>query len=223
MSVNITEWIPDVFIEIGDNQCPPSKIKKAIILSLREFCKKTLLWQKDLDSISITDNSQEYSLSSTDGDIISICNVLYKQDSLANDQFTRLTPTSKKYEDENSSGNWRYQTSVSPNRFYIENDKKINLVPIPTEASTDGLLVSVFLQPFITATAVENFLYVDHQELITLGAVSKLLSEEGTLWTNVEAGFRKKALFSSQCDDVSGIKTTGYTNRPLRVRFNRMV
>lgn len=223
MSVNITEWVPDVFIEMGDTHCPPSKITQAIVFSIRKFCTKTLIWRKDLDRISIIDNIQEYSLSSTDGDIISIASVLYKQNALTDDQFKKLVPTSKAFEDENSSGSWNYQTSTIPNKFYIENDKKICLLPIPTEASTSGLLVSVYLQPLITATTVEDFFYNDHQETITLGAVSKLLLEERVPWTNIEAGLRKKINFMNQCNNTLGVRTTGYTNKPLRLRFNRMV
>jgi len=223
MSVEIAKWIPDVFIEMGKTQCPPDKITKAIILSLQDFCTKTLLWEETLDRISIVANTQQYSLSHASGNIISVVNVLYKQNGLSDDQFKKLNPTSEFFEDNNSSGNWNYQTSTTPTKFYIKNDKTIYLIPTPTEASGEGLLVKVYLKPLSTATVVEDFFYNDHQETITLGAVSKLLSEEGVPWGNIEVGLLKARKFINQCNDILGVKTTGYTNRPLRVKLRRMV
>lgn len=254
MSVNIAEWFPKVFYQMGDTLCPTEKIAKAVVLTLQDFCVRTQLWQQELDRISVVADTKEYALSHTSGDIISVSNVLYKlntaggviQDSLggiltdwmgdaitdgtgasasttSDDQFKKLTPTSKFLEDEISADSWNFQTAATPTKFYIGNNKKIYLVPTPTEASTEGLLVGVYLKPLSAAATVEDFFYTDHQEIITIGAVSKLLSEANTPRTDMDTGFRKELEFISRCNDVLGIKTTGYTNRPLKVRFKRFV
>jgi len=225
MSVNITEIVPDVFIQLEANVgCPKSKVEHAIVIAVRRLCFKTLCWFKTLDKISIVAGTQGYALSSTDGDIISVNTVKYKQDGLDDDRFTQVSPTTEIYKDTNSLGGWNFVTGQIPNEYYISNGgTQINLLPIPTVASDEGLLVKVYIRPLLTATAIEDFIYNKYRDVIVNGAISKLLKENGTPWTNIEVGLLKEREFRSQCDDIIGENTKGYTNRPLSVRFRRQV
>ena len=223
MATNISEWTPSVHYQMGDTLTPPDKITEAVILALKDFCSRTLLWYSNLARVSIVANTSEYALSHTSGDIISVSRVLFKETGEDDDQFAVLTPTSKFFEDEHTSGAWEYQTSTTPGRYYIGNDKSLHLIPIPTVASTDGLLIGVYLKPSTDATTVEDFFFDDHQETIAIGAVSKLLSEANTPRTDTVRGYQLHLDFVRRCNEVLGIMFTGYTNKPMRVRFRRFV
>ena len=223
MAKNITDWLPDVYAEIGGNDCPVSKIETAIMESIRDFCDKTLTWKVNLDRISVVADTQSYALTIATSDIISIMSVKYKQNGLDDDQFVTLTPISEQDNDAYKQGGWEFSTSSSPSEFWVDSGRTLNLWPTPTDASLEGILVKVFIKPLITATEVEDFFYNDHKKVITLGAVSKLLQETNTSWANIEVGLLKGRQYISMCNDAIRIKKTGYTNKPLSVKFRRFV
>ena len=223
MATNISEWTPNVHYQLGDTLTPPDKITEAVILALKDFCSRTLLWNSSLARVSVVANTSEYALSHASGDIISIARVLFKKTGEDDDQFSVLTPTSIFFEDEHTSGAWEHQTGTTPDRFYIGNDKSLHLIPIPTEASTDGLLINAYIKPFTDATTVEDFFFDDHEDTITVGAVSKLLSEANTPRTDVVRGYQLHLDFVRRCNEVLGVMFTGYTNKQTRVRFRRFV
>lgn len=223
MATNITAWVPDVYTEIGGNACPVSKIETAIVESIRDFCDKTLIWKINLDRISVVADTQSYTLTTITGDIISIMSVKYKQNGLDDDQFATLTPIAEQDNDIYKSGNWEFLTSSSPSEFWIDSGRNLYLWPTPTEASTEGILVKVFIKPLVTAETVEDFFYNDHKRAITLGAVSKLLQETNTEWSNIEVGMLKEKQYLSICNDAIRVKKTSYTNKPLSVKFRRFV
>jgi len=223
MAKNITDWLPDVYAEIGGNDCPPSKIETAIVESIRDFCDKTLTWKVNLDRISVVADTQSYALTIATSDIISIMSVKYKQNGLGDDQFGTLTPITEQDNDVYKQGSWEFLTSSSPSEFWVDSGRTLNLWPTPTDASTEGLLVKVFVKPLVTATEVEDFFYNDHKKAVTLGAVSKLLQETNTPWANIEVGLLKERQYITMCNDAIRIKKTGYTNKPLSVKFRRFV
>lgn len=90
--------------------------------------------------------------------------------------------------------NWRTGMASAPKYYTVDRDRKLRLVPVPSENIANALHVWVALEPLRAATSVENFLYTDWLDTITDGAVARLLSMTSEPWRDFDAAnyYRKR-------------------------------
>jgi len=215
---NLTEWVPELISDIPEVTLPALlyDVRNACII----FCEKTLLWKEDLDRITVVADQSNYTLTAPDNSvIISIDDVKYKQDGEDDDQFTTLTPASENQMDLHSAGSWKYRESSTPSKYWVDKDRVLYLLDIPTEASEEGLLVRVNLKPTRSCTTVEEFLYNDHFDAIAHGAKALLFSRKALPWYDPKLALEHETRFQELIDNAKGIKTDGYTKRPRRVKM----
>lgn len=229
MATNLTDWSSDILAH-AKRATKPSIIN-AVRGAAIAFCEKTWLWTATLPAISVLADNQDYALADpTDTEIIVVDNVKYKENGADNDQFRRLDPISETQMDLNDSGSWLYRESPAPTNFWVDVvEKTLHLYPIPTVASTDGLLVKVVVRPSDTCSAVSDFLYQEHSKTITNGALADLFSQEVMDWSDLtnpvafEHLLNKANLydrwFKAGCNEAKFKKITGATKRPLSVRL----
>jgi hypothetical protein len=212
MSVNITSWITEV--APGLRFCPNPLIKREVIKTLRDFCKKTKLWYEQLTAIDIVADTAAYALSSSNGDVASV-----KRAEVGD---LAIDPIREDVLDRDYT-NWR-TTTGNPFAYFVDVSRNINLVYTPATASTGGLDVWVNLMPTLTATTVEDFLYDDHRDIITLGARARLMAHEDRPWSNAQKAEAYRLQYEAQRDDVrrqSGkMLTPAVTRQTLRSRAN---
>ena len=229
MATDLTEWSPDILAHA--KRATANVIKQSVRDAAIAFCEKTWLWTVDLTVMSVVADQQDYTLADpSDAKIIVVDNVKYKEDGQDDDQFRNLEPISENQMDLNDSGSWPYRESSAPSGFWADVvEKELHLYPIPTEASTDGLLVRVVARPSDACTSVSDFLYEEHRKAIAKGALADLFSQEVMDWSDLtdpvsfnhllnKANFYEKK-FESACNNVKIKKITGATKRPLRVKF----
>ena len=218
---NLTDWSPDVLPHIMG--LPEVALKEGVRNACREFCKETLLWTYELSRIDIVANTRTYDLTiptAQNAELISAENVKYKQNGADDDQFRTLDPISETQEDLHSSGSWRFTTAPTPNGYWVDPvNKQIHFYQIPTEASSQGLLVLVNLKPNNTTNTVPDFLYSDHKEAIAAGALADLLNRKAMPWYDPVEANRQALEFLRRYSNARWIKTTGLTRRPSRVRM----
>jgi len=212
MSVNITSWITEV--APGLRFCPNPLIKREVIKTLRDFCKKTKLWYEQLTAIDIVADTAAYALSSSNGDVASV-----KRAEVGD---LAIDPIREDVLDRDYT-NWR-TTTGNPFAYFVDVSRNINLVYTPATASTGGLDVWVNLMPTLTATTVEDFLYDDHRDIITLGARARLMAHEDRPWSNAQKAEAYRLQYEAQRDFVrrqSGkMLTPAVTRQTLRSRAN---
>lgn len=126
-----------------------------------------------------------YALTSSDGTIVEVRSVKFDGEDLE-----------AKGEDwlDINIPNWQISMASAPKYYTVDRDRKLRLVPVPSENIENALHVWVSLKPLRSATSVENFLYTDWLETITDGALSRLLSMTSQPWRDFEAAdyFRKR-------------------------------
>lgn len=223
-NANMTDWKNSVYPICA---VPEPSLIEAIRSAAREFCSKTHLWAITLDRIDVAEDTQDYALTMPSAwlnkaEVVIVDDAKYKQDGEDDDQFITLDPISENQYDLNESGSWIFQTAPTPSKYFVPiDDKKIYLWKIPTEDSTEGLLVKVVVRPTLSATELPEFLYLDHRDTIKIGALAYLFGQKESSWYDElkAAGFRTD--FKNAYNSAKFQKISGATKRPMTVRYNK--
>jgi hypothetical protein len=218
---NLTDWKPEILPDI------PLASDPALIVgvrnAVREFCEKTHLWIYTLDRFDVVANQAEYPLiipANLNAELVAVENVKYKQDGFDDDQFVKLNPLSERQQDNEDYANWPFRTAPQPRFFLVDIPNHImRLVEIPTEGSTQGLLVKTSIKPSLLATTVPDFLRDDYKDVIGDGAKADLFGRPGTPWAAATLAAAFKAKFDSGIGQGNYDQYTGHTNRKMRARY----
>lgn len=177
-------------------------LNRAIIATIRDFCRFTHLWKETLTAITTIADQDSYTLTApTDnGDEVEISGldeVQYKEDGAEDNQFFPLTLTSREFLDTYEKG-WEHRTGPAPNTaFYDHLDGKIYLVPEPTLGSTTGLVVRTWLMPDYTATTVPAFLFSKYIYKLAEGIAGNMMRMTNQRWSDPELGDYYHNLYQS--------------------------
>ncbi len=217
---NFTDWKPEILPDI------PIVSDPALIVGVRNaartFCEKTHLWTYKLDRIDIVADQPEYALiipPALNAELVAVENVKYKQDGFADDQFVFLDPLSERQQDLEDYANWPYRTAPQPRFFLVDIPSgQMRLVEIPTEASTQGLLVKVSLRPTLTATTVPDWIREEYKDTIAYGALADLFLRPGATWAAPQTAALFEEKFASGIGQGNYDQYTGHTNRKMRAR-----
>ncbi len=167
---------------------------RATVDVFRDFCKWTHCWKENLSDISSVAETQAYALAAgTDNcdspEIIGLDKAQYKEADADDSQYSPLDLKSREYMDEYDSTWENRDSSPVPYRcFYNELDGKIYLIDTPSVASTDGLLVRVWLMPALDATTAPGFIFTKYPKALVWGIVGAMLRMTNQRWSNTELG-----------------------------------
>lgn len=229
MATNLTAWSPEIKSDIIG--VPIQAIKLAVRNACIEFCERTLLWTYELTPISIVALTQDYTLSipvALYAEIICTDFVKYKADGADDDQYVDLPPLSENQSDlggdVGSSDAWKYETASAPTRHWMDIiDKQVHLWPIPTVASTSGLLVKTCLKPNDTTDTVPDFLRRDYRKTIQKGALGYLFERKATPWYDMNEAMKNNNEFISLCNNSMRKKIQGATKRQTSVQMREFI
>lgn len=124
MATNICTWRSRILRNVP--QCPTPIIDETVLDVLRDFCEETKIWTEQLTVIQLVAYTSEYTLSSTNGDIVSITH--------AEIDNSAISPTSEKWLDEHDLS-WRDKTAATPTHYFMNHDRNIRLVYTPNDDS----------------------------------------------------------------------------------------
>lgn len=188
MSVAITKWIQR--IGPGLRFCPNPLIKQETIDVLRDFCERTRLWHERLADITIVAGTESYALTSANGDIASARRV--EVNGIA------INPADERTLDR-VHAKWRIQQGEVWT-YYMGQDRILHLVYTPASAGT--LSIWANLMPALNATEVQDFLFNDHRDVITLGAKARLLAHQNRPWSNPSAAEVYRQQYEAKLDEI---------------------
>lgn len=220
MATNISDFRSKVLRTIPS--CPSPIMDEEIVEAIRIFCEETLIWKQDLASrVSIVADTYNYTLTApSDTEIIAIHRVMYKQDGKDDDQFSEIDPTTEEVEDRTKPGQWRYTEAKSPSKFLFTIGGVLRLIPIPTEASSEGLLVTVYSKPERGVITCEDFFFKRYLDAIKWGAQGRILSIKDQPWTDFALGKYYETKFEEEIGKASfENQYSGRTLRKTRVRL----
>ncbi len=224
MATDLTDWSSEILPDIPD--IPSPAIENAARDACIRFCEQTHLWTLELADISIVADTRTYTLTipgAQYGKLVGVPKdgVLFKENGEDDDQYSQLSVISEELTDRDEKHGWKYEEAPNPSEFWVDNIDKsqLHLRPIPTAASTDGLLVTVILKPLLTTTTVSDFLYDDFRREIGYGALSYLYRMRKMPWYDMSHHGLNEGLFLNAIGDAKIKKLTGATNMPLSLKM----
>jgi len=207
MSKNLSEWVTGLGASLP--LCPDPLVERTVLDVCRDFCARSRLWHEQLTAIDIVSGTEEYTLSSSNGDVASIRRAEVSE--------SAINPTSEIKLDRESD-TWRTQAG-SASEYFMGEDRNIRLVYIPETAVTGGLVVWANLMPAKTATAVQDFLYNDHFETISIGARARLLAAKDTPWFDLKESLIQGQIYIDKVGEATRLMIAGRTPGTIRDRL----
>jgi hypothetical protein len=209
--IPFSTFAPDVAIEVPG--CPQPLIEHHAMHAVSLFCKETRRLRETLPAVSVVANQGAYSVtpSSPNFKVVRVENVLLNGEPLA--------PISESELDAEMP-DWRTQTGVPC--LFVWYDEKLQLVPAPSTAATDALVVriSYTLDVSVSQTGFDKLLYQEYSDGLAAGIKARLMAIPGRGWSNPElAAFYQtafKVAIAKGRLDASG----GLTRSRLRTRMH---
>lgn len=155
---------PDVF------ECPEITLEIAIRDAASEFCRRTFVWQEDLDSITTIKGMAVY-------DIEPPSNALVEHVIEAICDGRRLTSVKQRDLPTNKD-----TFQGKPSAYSLLFGDQIRLYPAPDEKG--AVYLSVALIPSSRAVGIDNTVFERYKEIIAHGAKHRLMSVPNKSWTN---------------------------------------
>lgn len=227
-TVAISNWAADILPKVPGVPWPG--FISAVRGAAEDFCKQTLLHSVWLDRISIVASTPEYALAlpTTPATYLRIWNVdqvFFKENGADDDQFAPLDPQSEQELERVWDTSWRFATGPDPVDYVVTeyNPNYIRLRPIPTIASTNGLLIRVNVIPLDTATTLEDWLYYRWADEITAGALADLYGHKAAPYYDPKLAASWGEAFRNGVANAKLKKISGKTKRPTTTNFSNAV
>jgi hypothetical protein len=226
-TVAISNWATDILPKVPGVPWPG--IISAVRDAAEDFCKQTLLHSVWLDRISIIPSTPEYQLTLPAGcthlRLWNIDQLFFKENGADDDQFVPIDPASEQEIERVYGTSWRFATGPSPTEFICPEYKPtyVRFRPIPTLASTNGILIRANVVPIETATTLEDWLYYRWNSEIAAGALSDLYSHKAAPYYDPQLASAWGMVFRDGVANAKIKKISGRTKRPTATNFNNAV
>jgi len=169
--------------------CPEVVINDHLQIAAENFCKRSAVWRDTFTfstEVGVSDYSPPKPGSSRIEDVL-----------MLHCESVPLPRTTDAYYSEPAS--W---PQGRPTRYALFGDETLRLYATPDDAYTvEGTLV---LMPSANASRVPDFLYEDHLQSITYGAIATLTAIPGKEWTNPDLAAYYGPKFWKCADDAKG-------------------
>lgn len=190
--------------------CPYFIIDDAVVDAIIEFSKKTEIFKTTFDigksasdinealnneivfSITIDSAKRPYSLSAV---------------SIAGNTYSKIDETLVYMKPGGNVANREALWTGDRKFYYFPTRTSVAVFPIDAGELPDATTYFNFemaLVPINTITEIDDEIYDDHREAIEAGALARLLSQPGNLWSNPGAGTYYKAEFATAIAAVIG-------------------
>lgn len=191
-NIQYSDLIDEVLPQLAADPSDPvteQAIKRAVI----EFCRESWIWQFFPDAQNVRSRVAEYDIETPAGaDVVTMVDV-----SLNN---VPLVPKSIAWLNANLPG-WRTTTATVKHYTQIDTDQVI-LAPLPAENVTNGLTMTVALQPSQTATSFPKWIANQYIYQIADGAIAKLMLMPNKPWTDLVNGQDHRTRFEQAFNDA---------------------
>lgn len=234
--VDVSDWRDEIEYYVkGPGE---ALVDWAVVEALRDFCKHTGLWRYELDAIDVVALTSVYSFADIDkdgdNDLDGIVWGKYKahdsnDEEQDDDQYRDLWIIEGDWEEKLRTASWSYQESTEPHSIMIDHftggddgerseaEKAFRLYPIPTEDSTDGLLIKVQVIPRVGATTIPGILFNDYHKTVTHAAASILQNMTNKPWSNKDHAKDNWNQYKAKRNNASSDRRYGRSTRSMAV------
>lgn len=182
--------------------CPDMILREALLEACSELAMRGRLLMDDV-SVKVKAGNRFATLESYEGDVFEITRLTRDGNPL--DPSSRHDIEERRYDIETGT----------PNRYYLEQDGRLVLGPVPEVAET--LLANVLYKPKAGATDVADTFYRDWRLAVAAGARAYVRRNHGT-WANSALEMEDSAIFGQAISSATLQRAKGRTNRRLRTR-----
>ena len=219
MATSYDDFLSRVLSEVPG--CPEVAAVQAIKDSVIDFCEKSLIHQVDHDAVSVIAKVPDYDLETpvTGTRIIRVMKAWY----LGNE----LSPVAPDYIRDPSLYNQRiggdYETKYSSPQNYTHKDTAtVSFYPVPDKTVANAITMRVALAPLRSSTTCEDFLFEQHVEDISAGAVARLQASPGKTYTNPQFAAMNQKRYMAGVNDARMRSNRGFTRANMQVKLRRV-
>jgi hypothetical protein len=187
------------------NPVTENAIKRAVI----EFCRESWVWKFLPDPQSVVAGEAFYDLEPDTGtDVAAVIGAAYNGVPLINKTLDWL---------DGELPNWR-TTSATPKYFTQVDTEQIVLAALPDANITNGLTMTLALQPAQATTSFPGWIWSQHVEEITAGAVARLMLMPGKPWTDLATGADRRRVFDNAIANARASAVRALSRADIRVK-----
>ena len=213
MSVGFDEFIPNILLEASD--CPPEIAEHAILTTLRDFCRKTRIWQEELDAETLIAGLTEYDLTYDDEEVTKVAIMEARYNGV------EIPVVSEKHMSKKVKG-WRSDTADHPVCVVDLVGDKFRVYPTPTERRTSALELDVALMPSPNGSVVGDIVLNEFQEAIGFGALFRLQKMTGKEWSNPQNAMLNNKLYTRERNNAKNRVAKDFSNGALHVQSRKL-
>ena len=176
MATSYESLIPEIIPIVPS--CPDSLIHQHIRSTVIDLCERSFIYQKELDPITTVASIYEYDFDAPSGTIVhKIVWAIYDGDALEPVTSGLL---------EQRKPDWR-TTTGTPEYILKQNQENFWVVPVPSAAKTQSLILRVALKPTHTSTSCDSTVMSDNRDVIVNGTLSRLLRIPSKDWSDPQS------------------------------------
>lgn len=212
MTISYEKFLPHVLPHVAN--CFEDQAIIAIRNACIDFCRETLLFQQDLDPITVQTGVNTYEIDVPNGYVLGqVLGVYY---------MTRRLERKSQMELERAfTRNWQ-SLEGTPQAYTQFNQDEITLVLCPAETHANALTGRFSYLPSRTSTTVDNVLYERYLEDIVAGALSHLMATPNQPYTDTAASAFYASKFRTAKQNTRSFVAGGMNHAPMRARYNRI-
>lgn len=207
MTTDLTKFIPHILPEVF--QCPSVTITDAVKQAAIEFCTKSHLWVNTSEATTITEDENVYKFTPPTGAKVITVSVAFISGE-------RVYSKTVEWLDRCVPG-WRTLTEAVPRYYFMKEEGNIQLVGTPSVTTDDALTLDAILKPSQDATSVPEFLFEDWVEILSAGALARLQSIPGRVWTDSVRAAQKQKQFRRGINAAKARRWSGGTEGGLSI------
>lgn len=212
MTVSYEKFLPHVLPHV--NNCFDEQVIIATRNACIDFCRETLIFQQDLDPITVQAGVNTYEVDVPNGYVLGqVLGVYY---------LTRRLERKSQLELERAfTRNWQ-SLQGTPQAYTQFNQDEITLVLCPAETHANAITGRFSYLPSRTSTTVDNVLYERYLEDIVAGTLAHLMATPNQPYTDKAASSFYAALFRTAKQNTRSFVAGGMNHAPMRARYNRV-
>lgn len=194
---------------------PPIMIRGHVRNTIINFCERTFILKRSPADFMLNEDQHTYTLKYSGDRYVTIAiKVIRVGDGDSGDL---LSETTEHYLDNTLPG-WQTHEGSKPTGYMLLDDvNSIRVYPIPTEDSSDDVVVEACVRPRRDQTEVDTFLYEKWEETIQAGALAALLSIPQATWYNPDLARMSAEAYKRGIRRARKTTTVGTTEIPGQV------
>lgn len=211
MATPLTSWYDDTLPGLK-GVTPGAHALKAIRDTIRDFCDRTQIWRYTPAAVNSVAGTAEYAITVPAG--TELVEVLWAQ---YNGEYPYLEPKSIAELDVLFPNGWRDEQG-EVDYYYLTLEGKIRLALTPSTGVTGAIKTEVSLKPDLTATTVDDWLYLDWNTEIACGVRARLMAEKSKPWSDAIGAKQEAEEYLAALGEAGYVADRSGTRAPIRTR-----